>query len=431
MIDELEQKLKLMKRNSSVCANFDSQLKNHALANIVAKLNAKSEVIFEANTEDLRVAEANDIDKPILKRLKFDSAKLAEVCGGIEGLQKLPDPVNHKLSSMKLDDGLILDKIAVPIGVIGVIFESRPDALVQIASLCVKSGNCAVLKGGSEAANTNRVLAKLINEALLETDSRFAGCIELIETRDDVAKILQYSNYINLIIPRGSNAFVQYIQKNSMIPVLGHADGICHVYVDEYADIEKAIKVVVDSKTQYVSVCNATETLLVHSGIAQSLLPKLTVALRDKGVELRCCPRTLPFVDGGVPATDEDWATEYLDYILSIKMVDSIEDAVEHINYYGSGHTDCIVTENVERKKYFQAYVDTASVMFNCSTRFADGFRYGMGAEVGVSTNKFHARGPVGLEGLVIYKYLLEGDAHVVADYSDGSKSYKHEKLPL
>lgn len=429
-MSNLEERLKKIKRASVYSGNFSAELKNKALAAVADALESNFAQIKEANQMDLDEALKCDLAQPLLKRLKFDEDKLHDVVSGIRGLIKLDDPVNCKLSSVLLDDGLILTKVSVAIGVIGVIFESRPDALVQIASLCIKSGNCAVLKGGSEAMHSNRKLFEIIRNAISEVDVRFADTLALIETREDVSEILQYNKYINLIIPRGSNAFVQYIQKNSLIPVLGHADGICHIYIDKYADVDKAKKVVVDAKTQYVSVCNAIETLLVHKDIAEDVLPSLFAELEAKKVKLHCCERCIKYSPNAVLATDEDWKTEYLDYELSVKIVDSTEEAVSHINTYGSGHTDGIITENAESKAYFEAYTDTASVTVNCSTRFADGFRYGMGAEVGISTNKFHARGPVGLDGLIIYKYILEGDGQIVADYVGmNAKPFKHRKL--
>lgn len=426
----LEERLKKIKQASVYSGNFPDELKNKALEAVAVALENRFAEIKEANQKDLDEAARCGLAQPLLKRLKFDEDKLHDVVSGIRGLIKLDDPVNQKLSSVLLDDGLILTKVSVAIGVIGVIFESRPDALVQIASLCIKSGNCAVLKGGSEALHSNRKLFEVIKNAVSEVDIHFADTLALIETREDVSELLQYNTYINLIIPRGSNAFVQYIQKNSLIPVLGHADGICHMYIDKYADIGKAEKVVIDAKTQYVSVCNAIETLLVHKDIAEKILPSLFAKLEAKKVKLHCCKRCITCSSNAVLATDEDWKTEYLDYELSVKVVDSIEEAVSHINTYGSGHTDGIITENAESRVYFEAYVDTASVTVNCSTRFADGFRYGMGAEVGISTNKYHARGPVGLDGLIIYKYILEGDGHVVADYvGTNAKPFKHRKL--
>lgn len=301
----------------------------------------------------------------------------------------------------------------MPDWVIGVIFESRPDALVQISTLCLKSGNAVLLKGGREAIRTNRILTELIQKATLEADIP-QGWISLLESRDDVNQMLKLDKYIDLIIPRGSNEFVRYIMENSRIPVLGHADGICHCYVDSDADIKMAVDIVNDAKTQYVAVCNATETLLVHSAIASRFLPELKRKLDESNVELRGCERTQRIIEVK-PASEEDWRTEYLDYILSVKIVDSIDEAIEHINTYGSGHTDAIITDNRGHAEKFMDLVDSGNVFWNCSTRFSDGFRYGFGAEVGISTSKIHARGPVGLDGLTIYKYKLIGKGHIVA----------------
>jgi glutamate-5-semialdehyde dehydrogenase len=428
-MENLVEILKKMKKASAILSNASTEIKNKALKNIAENLKKNTNLIIEQNKIDLETSEKEKLASPLLKRLKFDKEKIDTVIDGIEGLIKLPDPSNQILSKMKLDDGLILTKISVPIGVIGVIFESRPDALVQIATLCLKSGNCAILKGGREAINTNRILTKIIVEAILAAGEIFKDTIFLIETREDVANILQYNKYINLIIPRGSNEFVQYIQKNSSIPVLGHADGICHLYVDKDVNIDEAVKITVDSKTQYVAVCNALETLLVHKEIAPQFLPALKKAMDEKKVTLKGDAKTKKILTDIEDATEIDWKTEYLDYILSIKTVDSIEEAIDHINTYGSGHTDSIATTNKKSADLFKALVDTASVMVNCSTRFSDGYRYGMGAEVGISTNKIHARGPVGLEGLVIYKFLCEGEGQIVADYSEGRKKFKHEKL--
>jgi glutamate-5-semialdehyde dehydrogenase len=327
-----------------------------------------------------------------------------------------------------LDKGLELYKVSCPIGVIGVIFESRPDALVQISSLCLKSGNSVLLKGGSEAARTNRILAEIITRASVEAGIP-DGWLALLETRSDVADMLGLDESIDLIIPRGSNAFVKHIMDNTHIPVLGHADGICHVYVDKAADVDMAIKIVVDSKTQYVAVCNAAETILVHQEAARALLPRLKEALEAKGVEIRGCEATARIIDVR-PAAKEDWRTEYLDLIVAVRTVPDMTAALDHINTYGSGHTDVIVTADRARAMRFMNLVDTADAFWNCSSRFADGFRFGLGAEVGISTNKIHARGPVGLEGLVIYQWRLLGDGHVVADYSgDHARPFTHKKL--
>ena len=413
---------------STRLAAVKTEGKNAALAQIAAALKANNEQIVSANKKDLVAAEESSLAGPLLKRLKFNDGKIAGVCAGIESLIKLDDPVGAKLSATELDAGLELYKVSCPVGVIGVVFESRPDALVQISTLCLKSGNAVLLKGGSEAANTNRILAEVISTAS-EKAGMPGGWIQLLETRQDVAEMLALDEYIDLLIPRGSNQFVRYIMDNTNIPVLGHADGICHVYVDGDADLDMAVNIAVDSKCQYVAVCNAAETLLVDNRIAKVFLPKVKAALNQKNVELRGCERTASIIDIK-PASEADWSTEYLDYILSIKVVDGLDEAIEHINRYGSGHTDAIVTANEETAERFMELVDSGNVFWNCSTRFSDGFRYGLGAEVGISTNKIHARGPVGLEGLVIYKYKLLGTGQIVADYSgpDG-RTFTHKKL--
>ncbi|MGE5607110.1 MAG: glutamate-5-semialdehyde dehydrogenase, partial [Bacteroidota bacterium] len=382
---------------------------------------------IRANQEDLNRSEQEHLAAPLLKRLKFDEVKLAEVVAGIRSLIQLEDPVGKTLLATELDQGLELYRVTCPIGVIGIIFESRPDALVQISTLCLKSGNSALLKGGSEATATNRILTDLIIQATQKADIP-QGWVHLLETRADVNEMLKLDEYIDLIIPRGSNEFVRYIMDNSRIPVMGHADGICHCYVDADADLEMAVRIAVDSKTQYVAVCNATETLLVHKEVAAEFLPLLKRAMDEKKVELFGCPKTQSIINVQ-PATEKDWQTEYLDYKLSIKVVENLEDAIEHINHYGSGHTDTIVTQNRANAEQFMNLVDSGNVFWNCSTRFSDGFRYGFGAEVGISTSKLHARGPVGLEGLVSYKYKLFGNGQVVEDFAQKKRSFKHKIL--
>ncbi|MCQ2559425.1 MAG: glutamate-5-semialdehyde dehydrogenase [Clostridia bacterium] len=423
-MQELAHQVKLV---SQKLAALSSEDKNKALSAIASALLRRQEDIVQANQEDLKRSEKEKIAAPLLKRLKFDEAKIIDAAEGLKRLMSLPDPVGKTQMATELDNGLELYRVSCPIGVIGVIFESRPDALVQISALCLKSGNAVLLKGGSEARETNRILADLILEATAEVGLDFPW-LALLETREDVSAMLALDQEIDLIIPRGSNQFVRYIMENSRIPVLGHADGICHCYVDEHAYLEMAVKVVTDSKTQYVAVCNAAETLLVHQKIAAEFLPRLQEALEEKRVFLKGCLRTQAIIEVE-PATEEDWKSEYLDYILSIKIVDSLEEAVEHINHYGSGHTDCILTQNAANAQYFMDYVDSGNVFWNCSTRFSDGFRYGFGAEVGISTNKIHARGPVGLEGLVIYKYKLIGQGQIVADYAEGRKHFTHQPL--
>jgi len=365
---------------------------------------------------------------PLLKRLRFDEGKIKEACAGLLSLIQLPDPVGITLSALELDKDLELYKVSRPIGVIGVIFESRPDALVQISSLCLKSGNAVLLKGGSEAARTNRILADTIAAAAEKADLP-GGWLGLLETRSDVADMLAMDQYIELIIPRGSNEFVRYIMDNTHIPVLGHADGICHVYIDGDADLEMALRIAVDSKCQYVAVCNAAETILVHEACAAQILPMLQAALEARHVEIRGCDATRKIIDVK-PAVQEDWATEYLDLIVSVRVVPDLEAAADHINRYGSGHTDVIVTAERPQAVRFMDSVDSADVFWNASSRFSDGYRFGLGAEVGISTNKIHARGPVGMEGLLFYQWRLMGNGQIVADYSgDKAKPFAHKKL--
>jgi glutamate-5-semialdehyde dehydrogenase len=405
-----------------------SKVKNHALAEIARALELNKTDIVSANRADMERSEKENLAAPLLKRLRFDEDKINEAREGLESLIGLADPVGVTLSAMEMDKGLELYKVSCPIGVIGVIFESRPDALVQISSLCLKSGNAVLLKGGSEAAETNRILADTINRASVKAGIP-SGWIGLLETRADVADMLGMDEHIDLIVPRGSNEFVQHIMENTNIPVLGHADGICHVYVDSKADLDMAVRIAVDSKCQYVAVCNAAETTLVHRDIAAAFLPQLQKALEDKGVEIRGCEKTVKLIDVRL-ATDKDWQSEYLDLILAVKIVDSLDEAINHINRYGSGHTDVIVTGDRARGIRFMDYVDSADVFLNCSSRFSDGFRYGLGAEVGISTNKIHARGPVGLEGLLIYKWRLIGNGHLVADYSGkNAKAFTHRSI--
>lgn len=424
----IQEMAKTAKQASILLAAQTTDKKNTALSRIAEAMRAQKDGIVQANQKDLTAAEADNLTAPLLKRLKFDEAKIEDVCLGIESLIQLKDPTGQTLGTTELDQGLELYKVTCPIGVIGVIFESRPDALVQISTLCLKSGNAVMLKGGSEAAQTNRILTDIINQASLDAGIP-TGWIQLLETREDVAAILNLDDSIDLIIPRGSNEFVKYIMDHTNIAVLGHADGICHVYVDRGADLDMAVNVAVDSKCQYVAVCNAEETLLVDKAIAADFLPKVKAALDLKGVEIRGCQATCDIIQA-VPATDQDWATEYLDMILSIKVVNGLDEAIPFINQYGSGHTDCIVTQDRDKAAQFMNLVDSGNVFWNCSTRFSDGFRYGLGAEVGISTNKIHARGPVGLEGLVIYKWKLIGQGQIVADYAGSdAKSFTHQSL--
>ena len=408
-------------------AAVKTDIKNNALAEIAKALKQHSSKIIAANKKDLAKAEKNNLAAPLLKRLKFDENKIAEVCAGIDSLIKLDDPVGKTMAATELDKGLELYKVSCPIGVIGVIFESRPDALVQISTLCLKSGNAVLLKGGSEAANTNRILADTIARAG-EKNSIPKGWLGLLETREEVTAMLGLDEYIDLIVPRGSNEFVRYIMNNTNILVLGHADGICHVYIDGEADLGMAVKIAFDSKCQYCAVCNAMENLLVDEKIAAEFLPRIKAEYDKKDVDIRGCAKTCSII-GAQRAAEEDWQSEYLDYTIAIKVVSGIDEAIECINKYGSCHTDAIVTANKATAGKFMALVDSADVFWNCSTRFSDGFRYGLGAEVGISTNKIHARGPVGMEGLLIYKWKLIGNGQIVADYSAGEKNFTHKKI--
>ena len=410
--------------------------RDEGLEAIARALEARREEILAANRQDLEAAKdlvaRGELAQPLAKRLDLGGSKFAGVVEMVRSVQAQADPLGRTLAATELDQGLRLFRVSVPIGVIGVIFESRPDALVQIASLCLKSGNAVLLKGGREASHTNQILFEVIARATEEAGLP-QGWICLLETREEVKELLSLDEYLDLIIPRGSNEFVRYIMENTRIPVTGHADGICHVYVDRAADLDKALRISVDAKTQYVAVCNAAETLLVHRDIAPAFLARAVPALREKKVELRGDASAVALVPGAfVPATEEDWRTEYLDYILSVRVVASLEAAVEHINHYGSHHTDTIVTEDPRAASHFLRGVDSASVIHNASTRFADGFRYGLGAEVGISTGRLHSRGPVGLEGLAIYKYILEGEGHTVDDFEGAHpRPYTHRRLDL
>ena len=423
----IKEEAKAVKLASPKMAGTSEEARNKALLEVVKQLKARQQEIFEANAMDLKQAEIDKVAAPIIKRLKFDETKLRDVIAGIEDLVKLEDPLFKQDMHRQLDEGLTLYRETCPIGVIGVIFEARPDALIQISSLCIKSGNCVILKGGSETMNSNRVLFNIIYEAVIKSGMP-ENCILQLEARSEITDLLTCNESVDLLIPRGSNAFVQYIMNNTKIPVMGHADGICHIYVDKEADFKKAIPIIIDAKTQYVSACNSVETLLIHKDIVDEFVPKLYEALKENNVELRGTEEIVKLT-GCNQGTEEDNRKEYLDYIVSAKVINSLDEAIEHINYFGSHHTVCIITENSETANEFMRYVDSAGVYQNCSTRFADGYRYGFGAEVGISTSKIHARGPVGLEGLVSYKYKLLGNGNVVEDYAKGKKQFHFKDL--
>ncbi|MFQ5671967.1 MAG: glutamate-5-semialdehyde dehydrogenase [Nitrospinales bacterium] len=412
-------------------ARLSGEVRNAALCAMASALEANRAEILEANRLDLESAKQENLAGPLVARLALNEAKVQGMAEGIRSVAALPDPVGRRLSVMEMDQGLILYRESCPIGVIGAIFESRPDAVPQIASLCLKSGNAVVLKGGSEARHSNKLIVSLLTGAAGGVDGVPQTAIQMIETRSEVAEMLKEDETINLIIPRGSNRFVRYIQDHTRIPVLGHSEGICHGYVDRAAEIDKALSVVLDAKLQYPAACNAMETLLIHRDIAPKILPALFERFQREHVELVGCPATCRLLPQIKAAEESDWDTEYNDLKLSVKTVTDLDEAIRHINRHGSGHTDSIITENREDAERFLNEVDSASVMWNASTRFADGFRYGLGAEVGISTNKTHARGPVGLEGLIIYKFKLIGNGQTVAQYSgEKARKFTHKPLP-
>ena len=395
----------------------------------------RSAEILYANEKDCAIAsqavERGEMSRALFARLRNTERGISDMAVRVREGAALPDPLHRRLSAMELDDQLVLYKETCPLGVVGVVFESRPDVVPQIASLTLKSGNAVCLKGGAEAAETNSVLVSIWRDALSAFPDIPSDSVILFHTREDVAQILTLHDEIDLIVPRGSNEFVRYVTEHSRIPVLGHGEGICHVYVHSDADLRKAFDVALDSKVQYPAACNALETLLVHRDIAPAFLPQMIAQYRAAGVEVRGCHRTMELAGGEavLPATEEDWKKEYSDLIVSIKVVDGVNEAIEHINRYGSRHTESIVTESHDVAARFMEFVDAAGVFQNASTRFSDGFRYGLGAEVGISTGKLHARGPVGVEGLTTYKYKLFGDGQTVASYSKGLRTFTHRPI--
>jgi glutamate-5-semialdehyde dehydrogenase len=413
-------------------ANLSSEVKNKALNSVAEAIWTHRESLLEANQKDLgtvrEMLQTGEISEAMMKRLALNTGKVQGIVDMVSSVASLDDPVGRTEYARELDDGLDLFRVTSPLGVVAVIFESRPDALVQIASLCLKSGNSVLLKGGSEARHSNKKLFSIIKKA---TSDLPEGWIQIMEAREEVTKLLELDAYVDLIIPRGSNSFVRYIQNNTRIPVLGHADGVCHIYVDSDAELAMAVEVSLDAKVQYPSVCNAVDTILIHEDIAQSFLAPMVETLLGKDVEVRGGERVLEIIDTGVKeATDEDWGYEYLDYIVALKIVSDIEEAITHINRYGSHHTDAVITSTAETAAYFIDSVDSANVFWNASTRFADGYRYGLGSEVGISTGKIHARGPSGLEGLTIYRYILRGRGQIVADYvGEDARKFTHRPI--
>ncbi|MEC4819005.1 MAG: glutamate-5-semialdehyde dehydrogenase [Scytonema sp. PMC 1069.18] len=410
-------------------AVLSTEAKNQAIEAIAQALESAKDEILHANVADCEQAVAEGIAKPLYKRLQLDEHKLRDAIAGVRDVGKLPDPVGAIQIHREIDTGLILKRVTCPLGVLGIIFEARPEAAIQIVSLSIKSGNGVILKGGKEALRSCEAIVKAIKQGLIQTAVN-PDAVQLLTTREEILELLKLDKYVDLIIPRGSNSFVRFVQENTRIPVLGHAEGICHLYIDQAADIEKATTITVDAKTQYPAACNTVETLLVHRNIALEALPKIAEALQKMNVELRGDEPTRKILPNIATATEQDWETEYSDLILSVKIVDSLEEAIAHINHYGSKHTDAIVTEDEKAAETFLALVNAAGVYHNCSTRFADGFRYGFGAEVGISTQQIPPRGPVGLEGLVTYKYQMTGDGHIAATYTGANaKSFTHRNL--
>ncbi|MBD2488578.1 glutamate-5-semialdehyde dehydrogenase [Aulosira sp. FACHB-615] len=414
---------------ASKLAILSTEAKNQAIAAIAQGLESAREEILQANVADCQAAAAEGIAKPLYKRLQLDEHKLRDAIAGVRDVGKLADPIGKVQIHRELDTGLVLKRISCPLGVLGIIFEARPEAAIQIVSLAIKSGNGVILKCGKEAVRSCEAIVKAIKQGLSQT-AVSPDAVQLLTTREETVGLLKLDKYVDLIIPRGSNSFVRFVQENTRIPVLGHADGICHAYIDQAADINKAVEITVDAKIQYAAACNAIETLLVHQAIAGEFLPKVAAALAANHVELKGDQRTLEILPNIAPATEVDWETEYSDLILAVKIVDSLEDAIAHINQYGSRHTDAIITEDIATAESFFGLVNSAGVFHNCSTRFADGFRYGFGAEVGISTQQMPPRGPVGLEGLVTYKYQMTGNGHIVASYTgSNAKAFIHRDL--
>jgi len=423
---------KRARASSRHLARLSNDGRNEVLAAAAKAIKGGAQRILDSNERDCRAAEplvaSGKMSPAMFARLRVTGRGIEEMAARVSDVARLPDPLGRKLATTELDDHLVLYKETCPLGVVGIVFESRPDVVPQVASLALKSGNALLLKGGAEATHTNETLVELWRGCLSGSSSLVADVLQLLHTRADVMELLTLDRDVDLIIPRGSREFVEFVARNSRVPVLGHGEGICHVYVDSAADVEKAIRITMDSKTQYPAACNAAESLLVHEGIARRFLPSVVAELKAAGVEVRGCSKTVALLGTQDirPAKDDDWATEHSDLVLSIKVVSDFDEAIAHIQRYGSSHTETIVTEDAEAARKFMEEVDAAGVFHNASTRFADGFRYGLGAELGISTSKLHARGPVGLEGLTTYKYKLFGDGHIVAEYSRGTRRFKH-----
>lgn len=423
------------RRAARELARLSAEQRNQVLLAAAGRLQAREAEILKANREDCEALEqeirAGTSSAALLKRLKTSSAGIGDMARQIHDVARLEDPLGRVLSTTELDDGFTLQKVSCALGVVAVIFESRPDVVPQVGSLAIKTGNGLVLKGGAEAQQTNLVLVSVWHEALAAVSPSLRHAICSLTDRADVARILEMDRDIDLVVPRGSTEFVNYVFQHSRIPVLGHGSGICHIYVDSAADLSMAREVIVDAKTQYPAACNSVEKALIHKDVAGEFVPELVSVLQSAGVEVRGCPQTAKLLPRSqiIPATEEDWHTEYGDLKITIKVVSDMAQAIEHINHYGSRHTESILTRDARAADLFMNEVDAASVFHNASTRFADGFRYGLGAELGISNSKLHARGPVGLEGLLTYKYKLHGSGQTVTDYTQGKRTFKHRRV--
>jgi glutamate-5-semialdehyde dehydrogenase len=425
---------RLARTASRKLAALSEEKRNSALQAAAKRLETNAAKILAANEEDVRVAEelvrAGKMSAAMLARLRVTEKSVHEMAGKVRGVAALPDPLGRALAVTELDDGLVLTKESCPLGVVAVVFESRPDVVPQVASLALKSGNAILLKGGTEAARTNEALMTIWRDAVAESGYAPDGAAQMLHSRADVMELLNLERDVDLLIPRGGKAFVEQISRQSRIPVLGHGEGICHVYIHAAADLQKAERIVMDAKVDYPAACNAAETLLVDATVAANFVPRIAAQLIAAGVEVRGCERTRAVAKSGDVrgATEEDWATEYGDMILAIKVVDGLDAAIAHIHEFGSAHTEAIITEDTAAAERFLSEVDAAGVFHNASTRFADGYRYGFGAEVGISNGKLHARGPMGMEGLTTYKYKLRGSGQTVGDYKAGKK-FTHRPL--
>ena len=410
----IQLKAKKAKAAMRILSRSSADIRNNALLAMAESILKAKDDIQEVNRYDLENGEKTGLEAPLMQRLLIDDRKIERMVDNLRQVAALPDPIGEVMSMGERPNGLKIGRVRVPIGVVGVVYESRPDVTVEVSALCIKSGNGVILRGGSEAIHSNNILASILSDTAAKEG--VSDAIQFVDTTDRQAvyELIRLPEYIDLVIPRGSNEFVQKLMRESDIPVLGHADGICHIYVDAAADLDMAAKICMNAKIGYkVAVCNALETLLVHTDVAHSFISDFCGAMGDADVEIRGCERTQKIFPTAIPATEEDWRTEYLDYILSVRVVDDIDTAIDHIETYGSHHSDAIITESYSASQRFLKEVDSATVYVNASTVFTDGYEFGLGAEVGISTQKLHSRGPMGLEGLTSYKYIIYGNGQV------------------